>query len=182
VMLVGCCATNTPRKNWGLCFETVAKLVDRGVNAILWAHTDSFYKAYDFLNLTESFGLNNRVLPTKHYLSSDKLAWAYSACDVTLGIGDGEGWGLPMMESLACRVPVVHSNYAGGTEFVPPNMLVDPLWWYHEGLYCHKRPVHDAREWAARAFDLAGKPASLDPKFHWDNCWASWESWLKAGL
>lgn len=182
VILVGCVATNTPRKDWPLAFETVALMVDAGKNAILWAHTDSFCKEYDFLNLTQSFGLNNRVIPTSHYLSSDKLAWAYSACDVTLGIGAGEGFGYPLAESLACGVSVIHGSYAGGAEIVPNDILIDPIAWRHEGLYCHKRPVFSAHDWARRASEVAGKKFALHPSFYWDNLWPRWEEWLKKGL
>lgn len=182
VMLVGCCATNTPRKDWPLAFETVAKLVERGKDAILWAHTDSFHREYDFLNLTQSFGLNHRVIPTMHYLSSDKLAWAYSACDVTLGIGSGEGFGYPLAESLACGIPVVHGRYAGGAEIVPNDILLDPIAWRHEGLYCHKRPIFSADFWASRAVELAGKRFALHPSFYWENCWAKWQEWLRADI
>jgi glycosyltransferase involved in cell wall biosynthesis len=184
VMLVGCVATSTPRKNWPLAFETVAKLVERGVNAILWAHTDSFYKCYDFHNLTQSFGLNHRVIPTKHYLSSDKLAWAYSACDVTL-MPSSEGYGYPIYESLACGVPCLHHNYAGGAEWLPDEMKIEPSGWYYEGLYCHRRPIGDANTWATRVINLVGNDSQvslLPDELKWDNLWPRWEVCLKAGI
>lgn len=181
VMLVGAVATNTPRKDWPLAFDTVAKLVERGRDAILWAHTDSFYREYDFNNLTHSFGLNHRVIPTKHYLSSDKLAWAYSACDVVLAPGS-EGFGYVLAEALACGVSVVHGNYAGGAEIVPNDILVDSIAWRHEGLYCHKRPIFDADHWASRAIQLAGKRFTLHPSFYWENCWPKWDAWLREGI
>ncbi len=182
MMLVGAVATNTPRKDWPLAFETVAELVKRGHNAFLWAHTDSFYKEYDFNNLTHAFDLDRRVILTRHYLSSDKLAWAYSACDVTLGIGSGEGFGYPLAESLACGVPVIHGNYAGGVEIVPSEILVDPIAWRHEGLYCHKRPIFSAGDWAFAAAGLAGKTFALHPSFNWEYLWPRWAEWLKKGI
>lgn len=184
VMLVGMVCTNSPRKDMPLAFETVAKLVDAGKNAILWVHTDSFYKCFDILNLTQSFGLNHRVIPTSHYLSSDKLAWGYSACDVVLAPGS-EGFGYVLAESLACGVPVIHNNYAGGTAIVPESMLVDPRGWYYEGLYCHKRPIGSAHDWVRsvlRVAPLRDGKSMLEPKFFWENCWPLWEAWLKVGL
>lgn len=182
VMLVGVVATNTARKDWPLAFEIVAELVKQGVDAALWAHTSEFYREYDFHNLTIAFGLNGRVIPTKHYLSSDALAWAYSACDITLGIGSGEGFGYPLAESLSCGVHALHGHYAGGTEVVLPVDMIEPIAWRHEGLYCHRRPVFDAKEWADRAMGLRGLPPVPQTKFHWKNLWPSWEEWLLRGI
>ncbi|HXC62005.1 MAG TPA: hypothetical protein VNV63_04975, partial [Nitrospiria bacterium] len=59
VVFLGVCATNTPRKDWGLAFETCGELLNLGVNVGLWAHTDRFQKvgAWDLLNLADEFGM-----------------------------------------------------------------------------------------------------------------------------
>jgi glycosyltransferase involved in cell wall biosynthesis len=190
IVLCGTVATNSARKDWPLAFETVAELRKRGLNAALWAHTDSFFKEYDFNNLTESFGLNGAVLATKHHLSSDAMAWAYSACDVILAPGS-EGFGYVLAEGLACGCPVIHSNYAGGAEIVPEGLLIEPEAWHLEGLYCHRRPIHSPARWADHVERVIEKPpigevveplSRLGPKRYWDNLWPKWREWLLEGV
>ena len=55
------------------------------------------------------------------------MAQFYSACDVTLGIGLGEGAGYPLFESTSCGTPVVHGNYGGGPEYLTAESLVEPM-------------------------------------------------------
>lgn len=181
VMLIGMVATNTARKDIPLAFETVAELVKRGVNAALWAHTSEFFREYDFNNLTRSFGLNGRVIPTKHYLSSDALAWAYSACDIVLAPGS-EGFGYVLAESLSCGVHCLHGQYAGGSEIVLPVNLMPVHAWRYEGIYCHKRPVFLASEWADRVMELKDSPPIPQTKFHWSNVWPMWSEYLVKGI
>ena len=184
-LLIGVIATNTPRKDWGLCFETCAELLRRGVHIGLWAHTDTFRSHWDLLTLADDFGMRERTIFTNGSLPDETLAWGIAACNVTLGIGSGEGWGLPLAESLACGVPVVTHDYAAATEFVPAEFRVEPAAWRWEGYHCNRRPVGDPSAWADKILEVKGKPCSLDEKFLWDGpngAWSQWEKWLRAGL
>lgn len=183
LFMVGVVATNTARKDWYLAFETCAELLKRGKHVGLWVHTDAYKKCWDLEALAEEFGMTGRVFYSNHHLSDDEMAWGYSACDVTLGIGSGEGWGYPLAEALACGVSVVHGAYAGGAEIVPKAFQVDPVVLRGDGLYGIRRPVFKASDWA----DVAEKGSAhglslMSPRLDWNNAWPLWEEWLKAGV
>lgn len=182
VFLVGIVATNSARKDWGLAFEVCQELLGRGVNVGLWCHTDTLSKHWDILGLAKSFGMEGRVIPSNLVLDDDGMAWAYSACDVTFGIGSGEGFGYPLAESLACGVPVIHGRYAAGKEFVPKEYLVKPVGFYMDGHYANRRPVFDPKEWATVTMRAAGTKVELPAYIDWNSCWPLWEKWLLDGV
>jgi glycosyltransferase involved in cell wall biosynthesis len=182
VFLVGICATNTRRKDWHLAFEVCAELMKRGVRVGLWAHTNAPKKDWDLMALAETFGLQGRVLLSTRNLSDEDMAWCYSACNVTLGIGSGEGWGFPLAESLACGVPVIHGKYAGGAEYVPKPLLVEPKGYRGDGLYGILRPVFKASDWAYRAMEADNQLVALPEYIDWNNAWPLWKQWLREGI
>lgn len=180
--IIGCVATNSERKDWGLAFEIASQMKD----AILWCHTDRANgpEAYwDLHELKKIHGLTNIIITTFHY-TDQRLAQVYSACDVTLGPGM-EGWGLPLSESLACGTPVVTMDWAGQTEFVPWTMRVPPVAFHQTGPGSFLRPVHRAGEWAAAVesvFRFKSESSLLKPEFEWQNCWPKWVEWIKESL
>ena len=182
VFLIGCVATNTPRKDWHLAFETCRELLRMGKSVGFWAHTDSFQKNWDLRSLMQESGMEGRTFFSNRLLTDDEMCWAYSACDVTWGIGSGEGYGYPLAESLACGVPVIHGDYAGGAEFVPEFCLVQPKILRGEGFYCIQRPVFDPHQWAVRTLAVHGLPVELPEYIDWKNAWPKWEQWLRGGV
>ena len=113
------------------------------------------------------------------------MAWCYSACDATLGIGS-EGMGYPLMESLGCGVPVVHMNYAGGTDFVPQEFLVEPAGYRLESKWMIRRPAFHASEWADKVIYCltpeAKELAKIPESMKWTNVWEKWKAWLTEGI
>lgn len=180
-LLIGIVATNQTRKDWALAIEAVADIAQQR-KLRLWIHTDGLERTWSIPALLADYGLVDCAMVSLGYLSDDVMAQAYSACDVTLGIGLGEGFGFPLAESLACGTPVVHGNYAGGAEIVPAPMRVEPVAWRTEGLYNCLRPVFEASDWAARLLAVAGTAASLDPRYDWNNLWPRWETWFREGI
>jgi glycosyltransferase involved in cell wall biosynthesis len=183
VFLVGVVATNSQRKNWPLVFEVCAELLKRGVNVGLWVHTDFPQRYYNLIALAEMYGMTKYTIWSNRKMSDDDLAWAYSAMDVTLAPAP-EGFGYPIIESLACGVSVVHGACSGGAELVPKNGLVEPIGFYGEGYHAIRRPVYRASDWADRAMEI-GLPHGLSlmsPKFDWQNLWPAWELWLREGV
>lgn len=179
-LLLGIVATNQRRKDWALGIET-ASLLARTRKVRLWIHTDVLERECSIPGLLIDYGLVDKALVSLGNLRDEEMAQAYSACDLTLGIGRGEGWGYPLAESLACGTPVLHGDYAGGAEIVPASLRIAPLGFHAEGLYGDARPVFRAEDWAARALEVAGQRAALDPQFAWDNLWPRWEAWFRAG-
>lgn len=181
-LLIGIVATNQPRKDWALGLETSKLLLDSGHNVRLWLHTDEVQRHWDILSLIQDYGLSGRGIITMNRFTDEEMNWMYSACDVTLGIGSGEGFGYPLAESLASGTPVIHGNYAGGTQFVPKEGLVDPITWRYEGLYACKRPVFNPQDWADKVAQVLDKTVEISPELRWDKLWPRWEKWLRNGV
>jgi glycosyltransferase involved in cell wall biosynthesis len=196
-LLVGIVATNQARKNWQLGMETCRILLDRGHDVHLWVHTDVLSRHWSIGDLIVDYGLQGRAAVTVNRFTDEQMAWMYSACDVTLGIGP-EGFGYPIAESLACGVPCICGSYGAQAEFVPKDMQVDPIAYYYEGAFCSKRPVHAPGMWAdctekwvkyGRQMYMTNPPTSmrrnfLPPKINWNGSelWPAWRSWFEKGL
>ena len=55
------------------------------------------------------------------------MAGLYTACDAFLFPSRSEGWGLPLLEAMACGLPCLGVDYSGSTEFTDreANLLTD---------------------------------------------------------
>ncbi len=51
-------------------------------------------------------------------LDGDSLVELYRSCDAFVLATRGEGWGLPVIEAMACAKPVIVTDYSGHREFV----------------------------------------------------------------
>jgi glycosyltransferase involved in cell wall biosynthesis len=175
--------TNQIRKDWGLGISTVAELAgERKVT--LWCHTDVLERHWSLPALLHDFGLMEQSIVTLAQYPDEIMAWSYSACDVTLGIGLGEGYGYPIFESLACGTPCIHGDYGGAAEHLPPEFLVNADATRIEGPYNCVRRVYSPYEWRDKVKFLPASnirttlPAHLD----WNNLWPRWEKWLREGV
>lgn len=193
-ILIGCVATNQPRKDLGLLFSTVARMHDRDPRVRLWLHVDRpIGRAWAVPQLAADFGLSRALVVTTELDDAD-LASLYSWCAVTIAPGLGEGFGYPIVESLACGTPVVHGTYGGGSELVP-----SPAWTFPERLsrlespYAIQRPVYDPTDVANAAWRAIGwrraEPAVVRAwcrasveHLSWERLWPVWRRWVRAGL
>jgi glycosyltransferase involved in cell wall biosynthesis len=182
-LLVGIVATNQARKDWGLGLSTCAALAKLR-RARIWMHTDVLDRHWSIPYLLADLGLGNGNMISLGHLSDEVMARLYSACDVTLGIGSGEGFGYPIFESIACGTPCIHGDYGGAPEhtYRLPLMLVSPQAMRYEGIYNCLRPVFTAYDWRslveARWKDRVSLPIHLD----WNNLWPKWEAWFRKGI
>ncbi len=189
--LIGVVATNTPRKDWGVVFAAL-----NGIKARLWVHIDQLTTAaWSITELASQFGRNSAdALLVTLALSDEEMAKWYSACDATLAPGLGEGFGYPIVESLACGTPAIHVNYGGGRGLVPTAAWrFAPVAQRLEGPYALIRPVLNPGEvretlraavsWARREPEIVreycrGSVAHLD----WRNLWPYWRQWFREGI
>lgn len=193
--LIGCVATNQPRKDLGLWCLTLAELRRRGHAVYGWLHTDTLVKDWSLQQLVEDCGLQKALSITLGDYTDRQLACLYQSCSVTMAPGLGEGFGYPLVESLASGVPVVHGDAGGGAELLPKLEWRFPIRASRlESVYALKRPVFDpvdaanaierAWDWqaqvgpdVARAY-LRGSVAHLG----WPALWPRWRSWFTQGL
>lgn len=181
-LLLGVVATNQARKDWRLAAETARLLLDRGHDVRLWAHTDTARGWWDLPRLFDDHGMRGRAAITTFQLADQQMTWMYSACDCTLGIGLGEGFGYPSFESVACGTPHVAPRYAGGAEFMRDGSFRTPIpdAYYFEGPGCAKRPVVNPVDFADYVEELVAEKvvAKLPPELDWTNLWPRWKEWL----
>lgn len=177
-VLIGIVATNQSRKDWALGIETVA-LLAKQKKVRLWIHTDTTSRNWDIYGLLIDHGLfSPTTLLSKGYISDDAMADAYSACDVTLGIGP-EGFGYPIFESVFCGTPCVIGNYGGAPEHLWPEVLVEPREFRYEGLHSQKRPVYRAQDFVDKILPIIGKRLNRPGALDWPNLWPHWEAWFR---
>lgn len=188
--LVGIVATNQARKDYGLGIETCSRLLQQDLDVRVWIHTDTMKRYWDIVALLTDFDLLGRVVVTTTQFSDEQMAWLYSACDVTLGIGGFEGFGYPIFESLACGVHVVHGNGGGAEEHLRNDMTVEPEAFHLEGQFNCLRPVFYVDDWVGTALQEYNdngsldppEPVTLPPTLDWNNLWPNWEEWLRQGV
>jgi glycosyltransferase involved in cell wall biosynthesis len=194
-VVIGCVATNQPRKDLALYCETLATLTARGHRVYGWLHTDATTGAWSIDQLVADCGLRHQITVTLGTLSDAQLAALYRRCAVTIAPGLGEGFGYPIVESLAAGVPVVHGDFGGGAELVPKlEWRVPVRETRRESIYALTRPVFRADDVAnavervlrwktAVGHDVAaaycrGCVAHLD----WEQLGPRWTTWIREGL
>lgn len=65
----------------------------------------------------DDLGLGN-VVPVSGALSTSDMALLYSNYDAMVFPARAEGWGLPLIEAIACGLPVISTYYSGHTEYL----------------------------------------------------------------
>ncbi len=178
---VGIVATNQSRKDWGLGIEVVTELA-KSRPVMLWIHTNLIKSEWSLLELLSDFGLLGCSMLTTGTLSDEVMAQCYSACDVTLGIGRGEGFGYPIAESWACGVPCVAGGYGAHAEYFPNGCAVHPLKLRLEGPLNLLRPLFDAEDWIGPINDAEGNSMVLGVDLDWQYLWPRFSNWFKKGI
>lgn len=196
-VLLGGVATNQPRKDLALFFATAAAIRSTTWPKLqLWLHSDmEVTEAWSIPELAQLYGFNNSSFTlTTHNANDIELACAYALCYCTLAVGAGEGFGYPIVESLACGTPVIHGAYGGGAELIPrAEWLVDSIAMHVSGPTALLRPVYNPLDFAQAAAD-AIKWRVLEPavvrafcrgsvaNLGWRQLASRWLSWFRRGL
>lgn len=185
-LVIGCVMTNQPRKDWGIAFQTVALLRQKHPNVKFWAHVDLWQRdhAWNMNALMDDYGLHDANITISGSMNDDQLAHFYSGCDVTI-LPSSEGFGYPIVESLACGTPCIHGSYGGGAELLPISLTVVPCAYRLEGLHNSMRPVFDARNWVEHIEAALGRYSveqcrAMIEHLDWSVLFRShWIKWLR---
>jgi len=112
---------------------------ERHPDAVLYLHTDPLGSAggWNLLKVLQAFAIPKEavmfppMVDYKYGMPQQDLAALYSAMDVLLAPGYGEGFGLPTVEAQACGTRVIGSNWGATPDLVADDgWLVDgqPMW------------------------------------------------------
>jgi len=184
-----------------LTFKRLLKKHPNNVIYMLTTLGGSYPSSYDFMEFTQEYGLSGHVLGPIRNLTLDpiedeELSELYALADVLVLSSWGEGFGLPIIESMASGTPVIATNSSSMTELVkgsgwlvetvPEDIWVDiPVW-----LPLHARyPVpnlmsllqcmEEAQENLVRreGYARAGREVAL--KYSWDKLMPKWDALIK---
>jgi len=125
--VIGVVARNQGRKMLDRTIKITAEYAKLNPNAVLLLHLDPEDVAQPFpiVSLINKYGIQNRVLFTgtkwyKGYNDND-MNKIYNLFDVFLLSTSGEGFGIPIIEAMSCKVPVLVTNYTTTKELVLDN-------------------------------------------------------------
>jgi glycosyltransferase involved in cell wall biosynthesis len=193
--VLGMVAANQPRKDFSIFFETLALLRHRGRHVYGWLHTDTPVKAWAVAQLVEDCGLQQRITLTLDQFTDRQLALLYQRCGCTMLTSLGEGFGYPIVESLASGTPVVSGECAGGRELLPKAAWKVPVRLQRtESVYALKRPVFLVEDWANAVERAMGWKATVGAEvagaycrgtvahLDWAALWPRWRGWIRQGL
>jgi len=99
------------RKNYGLLLDVWDRLTrdpDFELNLVIVGMRG--WKADDVIDRLESSPLNGRRIFWLRDLRDNALSWLYTRCHIAVYPSLYEGWGLPVVEALQHRRPVIASN------------------------------------------------------------------------
>lgn len=119
--VVGVVGRNQPRKRLDLTIKYFAEWIrSRGVeDAYLYLHVaPTGDRGVDIRSLIRHFGIpSGRVIlaepPIGTGMAPEAMPEVYGAMDVYFTTTQGEGWGLPALEAMACGVPVIAPDWSG---------------------------------------------------------------------
>ena len=121
-----------PRKGLEYLVQAMETVIERIPEARLMAVAKTGFRGTDewswFSTLGNRLGLEEH-LEFFESVSQEKLLELYSECDVLALPSKTEGWGLSLMEAMACGKPVVASRVGGVPELVRDEVdgiLVEP--------------------------------------------------------
>ena len=105
------------RKNYGLLLDVWGRLAsDPGFDLDLVIVGMRGWEADDVISRLESSTLYGQRIFWLRDLGDGGLSWLYAGCHVVVFPSLYEGWGLPVVEALQHRRPVIASNRGGAPE------------------------------------------------------------------
>ncbi|WP_448192862.1 glycosyltransferase family 4 protein [Azospirillum sp. sgz301742] len=115
------------RKNTaGLIRAFAAAFADTQDAALVLSCTNAFLKDFDLSREVERLAgpVRDRILLARWVDTPDTLGTIYRACDAFVAPSRAEGWGLPIMEAMACGLPTITTGYSAMTEYATPENAV----------------------------------------------------------
>lgn len=126
--VIGVVARNQPRKNLDRTMKIMALVKDKIPNAILFLHLDPNDPAnpnFNLLSMAKKYNIENRVMFSGMQcfkgFPENRMNEIYNLFDCFLLTTSGEGFGIPLIEAMACEVPVIATNYTTTQEIVIDN-------------------------------------------------------------
>jgi len=119
--VVGTVGANSARKRYKTIFESFALFAEKRRDAALVVKTDGTFArdGTDLANLAARSGVTDRTRFIEGELDEDGMARLYNSMDLYLNLSEWEGFCIPVVEAMACGVPVAAQPVQGPGEIVP---------------------------------------------------------------
>ena len=158
----------------------------------LYVHGAIVDCGWDLLDLQNDYNLRGKVLVNPALkigvgVSEHTLNAVYNAFDVFTLPTRGEGFGLPILEAMACGIPVVATDYSAHPEWASEaGIMVKPAVLESEPLTNIRRAVIDMSDYVealitildnpevAKKYGAAGRRKALD--MDWSTICSQWEN------
>lgn len=155
----------SPRKNVRsilIAFSRICNSLSKDYKVLIlgYANDDHSY----LMTLCESLNISDKVVFTG-YVPYEELPYFYNSCSVFVYPSLYEGFGLPPLEAMSCRVPVITSNISSIPEVVgDAALLINPF--DTEEL---KSSLEKVLEDASLAEELSNLGYARSKLFNWKN-------------
>lgn len=115
--IVGVVGRNQPRKRLDLAIQAFSMFAAHADNALLYLYVaPTGEQGCDIKSLAKYYGVTDRILLNQPHTGegnpTNLLPYVYSSFDIMLSTSQGEGWGLPVLEAMACGVLCVVPSFA----------------------------------------------------------------------
>ncbi len=134
---VGTVGNNSRRKRFDLILHAFALLARKRPDAQLVIKTNRLVSldGVDLPDLIARENLQDRVETIVEELSEQQLVELYNRMDVYLTLSEWEGFCIPVIEAMACGVPVVSLPIQGPGELLPytETLVPESLVWEEDG-------------------------------------------------
>lgn len=118
--VVGVVGRNQTRKRLDLTLQYFSEWVhSRNIpNAMLWLHVaPTGDAAFDLNAIAKYYGIADRIFTPQinpiHGLPEKSMTRIYNIFDCVFTTTLGEGWGLPIIEAMACGIPTITPKWSG---------------------------------------------------------------------
>lgn len=123
LFIVGMIARNQPRKRFDLLMMAFAEFAKDKEKVKLYLHTGLKDVGFDILNIADQLSISDKLIMTEDLapnrgVSPEMLNYIHNAFDVNCLISLGDGFGLPVAESMACGCVQLVSGHSALQELV----------------------------------------------------------------
>ena len=129
VVMVQANSSTPSRKCFQQQFDGFARFHKKHPDSVLYLHTweGTEYGGVDLAALSRAMGIRDAIICQDQYqaflgIPDEMMATLYQSADVTLNATGGEGFGVPIIESLACGTPIIVTDFTAMSELCPPEV------------------------------------------------------------
>jgi len=147
--VIGSVARNQPRKNFDKVIKAFSIFAKDKPNARLWLHSAIQDAAYNLAQLADMYHIGDKICLTPNYnlvrgLSERDMNLLMNIFDVHFLPTQGEGFGIPILETMSCGVPQIVSDYTAHVEWCKDASLLIPIDWTDDMITGIPHPVERA--------------------------------------